>query len=227
MANTRSRYDWESIWTDYRAGVMSIRDVAKKHGIDHAYLIRKAKQNNVKRDLSYKIKQATKAKLAETPSHQKSPNEITKAVSKVDEDATVEQQSDALVQIVQTQRGDIKAANNIVRVLASQLQEANAKVGEIEEDIHRETKDDASTKRRSNMLSAVSLPSRSMTAKNLSIAMRNLITLERQAYGLNDADDSPDDDYDLSPTDKKLIGKATKLIARQVVERAIEMKGDE
>jgi len=42
--------DWEAIEKEYRAGMLSIREVARRNSVDHAYLIRTAKKEGWTRD---------------------------------------------------------------------------------------------------------------------------------------------------------------------------------
>ena len=51
----RKQVDWESVERDYSAGLLSLREIGAKHGVDEAYIRRKAKTNEWIRDLSKKI----------------------------------------------------------------------------------------------------------------------------------------------------------------------------
>ena len=50
--NKPTDIDWETIENEYRAGMLSIREVARRNGVDHAYLIRTAKKKGWSRDLT-------------------------------------------------------------------------------------------------------------------------------------------------------------------------------
>ena len=50
------RPDWEAIESAYRAGVMSLREIASQHGISEGAIRKRAKKDNWTRDLNAKIK---------------------------------------------------------------------------------------------------------------------------------------------------------------------------
>ena len=59
-----SKYDWEAIERDYRAGQLSIRHLAAKHGIPESTVRSKAKSLGWQRDLTEDVRAATRAKLS-------------------------------------------------------------------------------------------------------------------------------------------------------------------
>jgi transposase-like protein len=62
MAN--EKVDWEEIAAAYRAGSLSIRAIAEKHGISDTAIRLHAKKHGLTRDLSSSVRQATRSKLA-------------------------------------------------------------------------------------------------------------------------------------------------------------------
>ncbi len=52
-----SKPDWEAIETAYRAGVMSLREIASQHGISEGAIRKRAKRDDWSRDLNAKIQQ--------------------------------------------------------------------------------------------------------------------------------------------------------------------------
>jgi len=48
--------DWEAIESAYRAGLMSIREIASQHGITHGAINKREKRDGWERDLKAKIK---------------------------------------------------------------------------------------------------------------------------------------------------------------------------
>ncbi|ULJ66670.1 hypothetical protein [Wielerella bovis] len=51
----KRKIDWEKIEADYRAGILSLRDIAAPHGITESAVRKKAKEKNWQRDLNNKI----------------------------------------------------------------------------------------------------------------------------------------------------------------------------
>lgn len=48
--------DWERVETDYRAGLLSLREIATAHGLTHGAINKRAKRDGWVRDLAAKIK---------------------------------------------------------------------------------------------------------------------------------------------------------------------------
>lgn len=55
--------DWEKIEAEYRAGQLSVREIARQHGVSHTLVNRKAKDEGWVRDLSAKVRQEVTARL--------------------------------------------------------------------------------------------------------------------------------------------------------------------
>jgi predicted DNA-binding protein YlxM (UPF0122 family) len=49
--------DWEAIETAYRAGMMSLREIASQHGISEGAIRKRAKRDDWSRDLAAKVKE--------------------------------------------------------------------------------------------------------------------------------------------------------------------------
>lgn len=64
-------------------------------------------------------------------------------------------------------------------------------IHDIEQAIDEDTKSDRDGKRKAAMLKAVSLPTRAGVMRDLSVALKNLIPLERQAFNLDEKDKGP------------------------------------
>ena len=50
-----SKPDWEAIESAYRAGVLSVRELAGKYGISHQAISKRAKKDGWERDLKAKV----------------------------------------------------------------------------------------------------------------------------------------------------------------------------
>lgn len=55
--------DWEAIESAYRAGSLSIREIASKHGVSDTAIRKRASSYGWQRDLTDKVKKATRNKL--------------------------------------------------------------------------------------------------------------------------------------------------------------------
>lgn len=63
MAMSKPAPDWERIESAYRAGSLSVRAIADKHGVNHATVLKRAKKEGWQRDLTDKVRAATKQKV--------------------------------------------------------------------------------------------------------------------------------------------------------------------
>ena len=130
------------------------------------------------RNLAAKVREAVTAKLV--------TSEVTGAAGQRE---TIEAAAARVVQIVREHRKDIGSGRSIVRNLFADLAEASERHDELEDDIVAETADEARAGRRTAMLRAVSLSTRAGVAFTLSSAMKNLVVLERAAFGLEGVGD--------------------------------------
>lgn len=164
--------DWEAIEKDYRAGVLSVREIGKRHKIAESSIRFHANLHAWRRDLSQRVQERVRAQLVRTTEGSEAEIVATAA--------------EEIVGVVKLHRRDIASGRGIVELLFGQLSEAAQKRHEVEEEIFEETKDDKTSERRSRMLRAVSLPAHAVTMRDLAQALRHVVVLERQAYSLDD-----------------------------------------
>lgn len=179
--------DWEAIESAYRAGLLSIREIASQHGITHGAINKRAKRNGWERDLSTKIKNKADSLV--------SKKEVSTQVSsenKLNERILIEANAEVIANIRMEHRGDIRKARNITNALFEELGaecadiEAFKKLGELLANPDQNGRD----KLNEVYMSVISMPERVKSMKALSETLKNLITLERQAYNI---DDTPKD----------------------------------
>jgi len=174
----RKSVDWEAIEREYRTGQHSIAEIGRHFDISHPAILKRAKRDGWTRNLAAKVREAVTAKLV--------TSEVTGAAGQRE---TIEAAAARVVQVVREHRKDIGSGRSIVRNLFAELAEASERHDELEDDIVAETADDARAGRRTAMLRAVSLSTRAGVAFTLSSAMKNLVVLEREAFGLEGVGD--------------------------------------
>lgn len=215
MPAQRKPIDWEAIEREYRAGQLSVREIASQFGCSHTAIQKAAKKGKWARDLSKAVAKAVARKT------------VAK-VANLHADATdkeiIEAVAERGAEVNDIHRKDIRQSQTIVKMLHGQLVEAINSRSEIEETIIEETAKDeeggkTDFKRRSLMLKAVSIPTHIGCIKDLSIAQRNLITLERQAFNLDNSGDDPGDDFVPVNGDRR---KLLKEVAREFVKKLKE-----
>lgn len=207
---TRRDVDWEAVEQDYRAGVLSVRLVAKKHGISHTAIQKRAAKEGWERTLSKPIRQSAEAKVAKSVASEVATDNARETVSDRD---VIEANAEMLAQVIKGHRNDIKEGRDLVRRLVSELSNSTSLIGEIEKLIVEETQGDQFPGRRQAMLRAVSLGSRASTMRDLSQALKNVVTLERQAFGLDDEKDKD------KPADYVPVEERVKMYEREDAEQ--------
>lgn len=182
--------DWELIETHYRAGVLSLREIAIAcSGANHVAIARRAKKFGWVQDLSAKIK----AKANDLVTRQAVTEAVT-ASRAVSDRNVIEANAQAIADIRMAHRGDIGRNRRLAlkmmeelealtdnRELFAQLSDLIAGVEEGEDGTS-----DAYEKMQQAFRGALSLPGRVKMSKDLSETLRVLIALERQAYGIDE-----------------------------------------
>jgi hypothetical protein len=180
-ARRRSDADWEAVEREYRAGQLSTREIGRIHGVSHTAVSKRAKKEGWTQNLAARVREEVATRLVS--------NEVATANAR----QVVEEAATRVIALVREHRRDIGSARQLVATLVTELQEASENVGEIEAGINDETANDQGSNRRKMMLKAVSLSTRSSAIANLSVAMRNLVGLERQAFSLDNGAPTTDD----------------------------------
>ncbi|MWP63099.1 hypothetical protein [Gilliamella sp. Pas-s25] len=179
--------DWEAIESAYRAGLLSIREIASKNGITDGAIRKRAKKENWSRDLSEKIKNKSDelVRTKEVRTKVRTENSLSERV-------LIEANAEVIANIRMEHRGDIRKARNIANALFEELGtecvdiEAFKKLGELLANPDQNGRD----KLNEVYMAVISIPERVKSMKALSETLKNLITLERQAYNI---DDTPKD----------------------------------
>lgn len=180
--------DWERIECDYRAGILSVREIAASQGITHGAINKRAKRDGWERDLSAKIRAkadglvAKQAVVVEAPGLSK---EVTAAV--------IKENGEQLASVMLTQRRSVARAHKLCMSLLEELEatttnpELFATLGEF----LREEGGDAAAKRSAAFEKVMTFTSRVDNMKKLGETLRNLVTVERDIYGLNNPEPPP------------------------------------
>ena len=157
MASRRKGYDWELIEREYRAGVLSIREIAKQHGCSDAAIRKKAKQNGWERDLSAKVAEKVRNEVVRKQVRTQDP---------LTEKEIVEQAAATQVEVVRSHQKRIKNTTDTVDKLLVTLSRSAANKNKEEAD--------------------KALSRDSAVAVNLTNSLQRLIAMERQAFGMDD-----------------------------------------
>lgn len=189
ITEKRPRADWEAIERDYRAGVLSIREVAKVYGVSEGAIRKRANKEAWARDLSTKVQNEVRSALVRD-------EQMRKGTHPYDARTENEIVTTAAAQVVAVVRGHRASLQRLTAVAESLLTELS------EQTINREAyaelgellrSDDPNMQDRRNDLynKIISGGSRIDGVKKLSDTMKNIIQLERQAFNIGDNEEDP------------------------------------
>lgn len=180
--------DWERIEVDYRAGILSVREIAKRQGVSHVAIQKRAEREGWERDLSGKIRakaDALIAKQAVVVEPTNLPKELTSAV--------IKENGEQLASVMLTQRRSVSRAHALCMRLFDELEatttnpELFATLGEF----LREEGGDAAGKRSAAFEKVMTFTTRVDNMKKLGETLKNLVAVERDIYGLNNPEPPP------------------------------------
>jgi hypothetical protein len=184
----RNKIDWEKVEVDYRCGIKSLRTMAQEHECAESAIRKRATKENWPRDLAAKIK----AKSEQLVRKEEVRSQVR--TETVTEKLQVEIGAQLQADIIIGQRSDISKGRKLVMSLLSELegQTDNLELYEQLAELLIDTGDDdkdraASAKRWDAFNKAMSLGGRSSTMKSLADSLKTLVSLEREVFGINDA----------------------------------------
>lgn len=170
--------DWDAIEREYRLGIRANTAIARSHGITEGAIRKRAKAEGWTRDLNAQVK----AK-ADDLVRKREVRAQVRAEQRVSERKEVEIAALQQVDIRMGERRDIVKARAILNDLMADLDAAMDRAAE-PVDISQLSPADQLKHHEARMRS---LGTRVANIKTLTEALRNLITLERQAFGIDDA----------------------------------------
>lgn len=188
--NNKPEVDWEEIERLYRADMRTNAQLAKDFGVHASTIRRRINKYGWKRDLKSRIKERANALVQERAVKSLASDQVER------DDQTIESNASAMADIRLSHRQDIGDARSIAMTL---LDDLKAQIGT---DNRQRLEDlfiaaiqaeavDASALEAYERVTSLSNHVRVM--KDLADTMTKLVTLERQAYGLDDDDNSPAD----------------------------------
>lgn len=183
--NNKGTTDWEEVERLYRADLRTNAQLAKEFGVHVSTVARRAKKHGWTKDLKQRIKERTNALVQKR---------AVKALAS--DDQTIEENAQINASIKMAHRQNIGAAQAMMMTLYGDLQ---AQIGA---DNRQRLEDLFIAALKAEVIDAsaleayervTSLSNHVRVMKDLADTMTKLVTLERQAYGLDDEDNSPAD----------------------------------
>ena len=180
-----SKPDWEAIESAYRAGVMSLREIASQHGISEGAIRKRAKRDDWSRDLNAKVKERADDLVRKAEVRKQVRTETV-----LSERVLIEATAEVIATVRMQHRGDIRRARTLANALFDELEAECADVESLRQLGELMSSPDDNARDRLNELyqAIISMPERVKSMKALSETLKNLIGLERQAYSMDEGD---------------------------------------
>ena len=175
--------DWDQVAIDYRAGILTDRQIGEKHGRSYGSIQQYAKKHGIERDLSSRIAQRTDAKLVKASLVKQS----SQAQGKITQEHIIEVAAEARSIIVIKQQGRIGRHLGVSAALLAELEAQT-----IDRDLYvnlgemMANPDENGDKLNDLYRKVISTSGRIDAHKKAVETEKNLIALERQAFGLDD-----------------------------------------
>lgn len=185
MARQKKDVDWVKLEADYRANIKSIRMLEDEYGISKTRIGQIAKENDWTRDTSAKIKARTQAKLDASLLDSKLDG------SRVSEKEVIEAAAETQTNVILAHRKDIGRARKLALSLLEELEGVTDNpefIKHLAETMYSQLEGEVGQKAADKLMEAFrkasSLPGRVGTMKMLSETLKNLVGLEREAFGI-------------------------------------------
>lgn len=187
--------NWEAIERDFRMGVRAVTAIAQEHGITEGAIRKRAKRDGWVRDLNAKVRAKADdlVRKAEVRAQVREDQRLT-------ESRQIEVEANIQKEVRLAQRADIQRGRRLCLKLLSELEQQTDQVPELGElgEILRRPDDKGQDKLNDIYQAVISLPERTKTMKALAEALRILVSMEREAFGIDahpDAGGDGDKDF--------------------------------
>ena len=193
----RSDIDWQAIEADYRTGLLSDIQLAKKHGVSRSTLLSHVKTGKWKKDLTHAVEQATRIALIEQAfvDTDEIGREIGQKIGQNREilgKSAVEAAAMVRVAVLSSHQKLADDMKTLAQLLYMELQSVTTgKPKDIQSLIQAVASGSPETA--ADLHKVLSLPSRVMSAKNLVDMVSKTADMERKAHQIKDDTGQSDD----------------------------------
>lgn len=187
--------DWERIEADFRAGILSLREIAAPYNITHTAIRKRAEREGWTRDLTAKIRAKAEALV--------SKDAVSSAVSKVSEKEIVEANAEVVANVDRRHKKTAKKTQDLIEALIAEIESITEspdlfnQLGEmLDKTETTETGRVIEDKLNKLYRAVISMEGRVDSVKKLVDAFEKLAKFERGAYRLEDGLPPGDDGGD-------------------------------
>lgn len=189
MTTDKKTPDWECIEFNYRAGVLSIRQIAQEFGVSDGAIRKRAKKDDWQRDLRKKIDDKADAIVR---------SEVVRTKFATEKE-TIDANASLVAHIRLTHRKDIAKARTLTMTLFDELEHIigidKAQLLEQLGDLLYKPDEKGMDKLNDLYMKIIQLPNRVKVIKELGDALKTVIGLEREAFGLNKESEQIEDAF--------------------------------
>lgn len=182
----RQRVDWDAIEPHYRAGIRALKDIGREFEVSDAAIIKHARGHGWARNLTAKIQAAADAKVSAALVSA----EVSDAKAQT-EAGRIEVESEIQARIRIAHRSDITRMRVLVIRLLAECEAESADPSLFADlgEMMRKPDEKGVDKLNEVYMKTISLPQRIKGVKELADALKVLIGLEREAYGIRPVED--------------------------------------
>ena len=199
----RARVDWEAVEPHYRAGIRALKDIGAEFEVSDAAIIKHARVNGWDRNLKAKIQAKADAKVSAAM-----VSAEVSAQTKITEAVRVEVEAEVQARVRIGQRKDIQRSRTLCMTLLGELESQTGNLPGLQDlgEMLRNPDNNGADKVNDIYRAVISLPERTKTMKALAESLKNLVALEREAFGIDTAPPPPaQQDYASVPADQRQI----------------------
>lgn len=202
--------DWKTIERQYRAGILTITEIAKEHNIPNSAIAYRAEKHGWTRDLSKEVRKATRNKLVENLATVFSGDDVARTAQNLTDDRIVEEAARTQVEVVRQHQKTLGRGHALTMKMLAELEAITSHQDELQELIVSSTDN---PRRQQALQRAVSLASRITALKDLAAASRVWIHEERKAFSIPDEASATQDDLNKSADElrQEIMEDARKL----------------
>jgi len=192
MSGTKKPVDWQAIERDYRAGILSLREMAALHGISHVSIKKKADKQQWSRDLTKRI-HARADEIVNAATTMVNSESASSALAK--DNDKVDSNGQLVANVRLGHRKHISRLLNLSASMLTELEMQSVDPALLKEfgEMMRNPNEFGQDRLNDLYQKIISTPGRVDTTKKLAETMRLAIGLEREAWGmdLKGADEPP------------------------------------
>ena len=205
--------DWQRVERLFRAGLLSVHEIARECGLPEANVRYHAKRLGWKRDLSDEVRSRARTKMVENLAKVFDDGRgAMEQLRKVTDEQIIEEAARTQVEVVRQHQTTLGSGHSLTVRMLNELDATTTHRGELEEMI----KSSIAPRRQGAALAAISLPQRATVMRDLATAARTWVILERQAFNIAE-------DKDNSADKRKLDEMTAEQLRSEIIDDAKKM----